>query len=314
MPELFHSASRPAALSAPELWPAASVDAWQAAPMTTFADWLASQPVAGSRQFRETSRETYTAMFSAWENFLSSRQLTVLEACRQDAGDFFAVHRLEPVSRRRYLQLLDRVYRHLRGIGWPGANPFREELAQERVLPVAPPRVLSAAEQRRLAEVLARQPGWKGERDRALAALLLGAGLRTNEVVALRLSAVSADFRIRVLPAGVHRDHTTLILPDPPWRAWYREWEAERQTRGLPGECACPSILAGKPYSPSGLFRRISHWLAQAEVDAGQQGANILRNTFARRALTSGRYTPEQVQEFLGHEDVHTTLRHAGPG
>jgi site-specific recombinase XerD len=292
-----------------DFWPAQSLDAWQRAPAETFFTWLADQRV-GSRQFRESSCETYSAMFSAWMRHLEDRQLTLLEATCQDATAFFSVHGLEPVSRRRYLQLLDKVYRQLRDSGWEHTNPMRLELLKARVLDVPLPAGLDDAAENQLVRALKDIEGWKGVRDRAMAALLLGAGLRTNELVSLPISALGEAYRVRVEPLGVHRSHTTLVLPDGPWRGWLRDWGIERIRRSIPGELLCPATLKGAAYSPSGLFRRVASWFDDAAVAAERHGAGILRNTFARKALSCGRYTPEEVQEFLGHEELRATTRH----
>lgn len=292
-----------------DFWPASHLASWRSAPLDCFSNWLAQWRILGVRQFRPSSRETYTAMFSWWMAHLSAKGLDLLEATPADAASFFAAAQLEPVSRRRYLQLLDRVYRHLHTIGWEGAHPLREELARERELDIALPPGLDEWQLERLVDNLAELPGWKGERDRAMAALLAGAGLRTHELIALPVSALDDSFELRVHPLSVHRPHTTLVLPDGPWRTWLQQWLATRQAMALPGVLLCPATRKGTAYSPSGLFRRVSAWLADFK-DLPQSGPNLLRNTFARQALRCGRYTPEQVQEFLGHEAFRATSRH----
>jgi site-specific recombinase XerD len=54
----------------------------------------------------------------------------------------------------------------------------------------------------------------------------------------------------------------------------------------------------------------VAAWLAPVGDALPQSGPNLLRNTFARQALTCGRYTLLEVQEFLGHEDLRATSRH----
>lgn len=75
---------------------------------------------------------------------------------------------------------------------------------------------------------------------------------------------------------------------------------------------AFPASRKGRPLSPAGLFRRIDTWLELADIEAPERGANLLRNTFARRALTtfSELYTPEQVKEFLGYTEDRSLYRH----
>lgn len=295
------------------LWPGTALVDWMQAPRAAFDAWLAGQVVEASRtrQFRATSIATYRAHFSVWLNYLERRHCTLLEATATEAAEFFAAHpTLDPISRRRYLKLWDRVYRSLRRLGWEGANPMTPELKREGLLEVALPEGLSDAELDQLREAVARLPGWRGMRDRALLALLAGAGLRANEVLALPVSAVNPDFSVEIRPQGVHRAHRSIILPGA-WREDWLAWALARSRLGVPGVLAFPAAKNGKPYTDSGLFRRIDTWLDQAGLQCEARGANLLRNTFARLALA--RYSPEEVQEFMGHEELRATLRHA-PG
>ncbi|KVP75291.1 tyrosine-type recombinase/integrase [Burkholderia ubonensis] len=293
-----------------DFWPAQSLDAWRSEPEKSFLAWLAQQRVVGVRQFRDSSRETYAAMFSWWLSVLAAKGLGLLEAAPHDATEFFSASEFEPVSRRRYLQLLDKVYRHLLCVGWTGKNPMTVELLKERELEIALPPGLDDASLTLVIGVLTNIPGWKGARDRCAAALLLGAGLRANELIHLRVGDVTEHYEIPIKPHSIHREHTTLILPDGPWRGWYQAWLAQRRELSIPGEVLCPGTPKGAPYSPSGLFRRVSAWLNPLNEGLPQTGPNLLRNTFARQALTCKRYTPLQVQEFLGHEELRATARH----
>lgn len=295
-----------------DLWPANSLSVWRSDPMAAFSDWLARQPLLSGTQFRESSCETYTAMFHTWVTFLKGRRMHALEARPVDATDFFVKHKtLQPVSRRRYLQLLDRVYIHLRELGWPEDNPLAVELAKERALELDLPPGLAPPEQAILLETLVGLPGWKGMRDRGLCALLMGAGLRTNEVANLSRQKVRDDYSILITPATVHSEHRSLLLPDGPWRNWFDNWLAERERLAIPGDWVVPGTSKGRPFSPSGLFRRTSAWFDAAGLSPKQRGPHILRNTFARNALACGRYTVQEVQEFLGHAELRATSRYS---
>jgi integrase len=294
------------------LFPANSLSAWTRDPKETFQAWLAEYRVTGPRQFRESSRETYTSMFAWWLSSLAAKGLGLLEATPQDATEFFAASEFEPLTRRRYLLLLNKVYIHLRSkkVGWEGENPLIVELKKERVLEIALPPGLVEDSLAQVITALTDIPGWKGARDRCAAALLIGAGLRANELINLRTDCVSDTFQIHVKPDTVHREHTTVILPDGPWREWFQAWPAVRQALAIPGDLLCPATRKGTPYSPSGLFRRVSAWLAPLGDSLPQNGPNLLRNTFARQALTCGRYSPSEVQKFLGHEELRATAKH----
>lgn len=293
-----------------DLWGAEdALQDWAAQPMSAFQRWLAGEIVAQRHQFRPTSVDTYTYHFSAWLKYLDSLRCNFLEATHREAETFFAQLEVEPVSRRRYLQLLDRVYRAVRAQGWEGRNPMALELKKEEVLPVADPVSLTDAQVATLYERLKLLDGWKGDRDRAMAGLLLGAGLRANEVIHLPKDAVGKDWSVIIKPRGVHRDHVSTILPGPA-REYWENWERDRAALGVGSEVAFPATKKGRPYTESGLFRRIDTWLKLAGIECEERGANLLRNTFARLALQ--RHTPEEVHEFLGHEVFRATLRHAG--
>ena len=295
-----------------ELFPANSLSAWTTDPKATFQAWLAQYRVVESRQFRESSRDTYTSMFAWWLSSLAAKGLGLLEVTPQDATEFFTASEFEPLTRRRYLLLLSKVYVHLRSkeVGWDGDNPLIVELKKERELEIALPPGLSEESLAQVIEILTDIAGWKGARDRCAAALLLGAGLRSNELINLRNEDVSETHAIRVKPHTVHREHTTLILPDGPWREWVESWRLMRQSLAVPGDLLCPATRGGTPYSPSGLFRRVSTWLKPLGETLPQSGPNLLRNTFARQALLSGRYALAEVQEFLGHEESRPTAKH----
>lgn len=304
-----------------DFWPAKSLAAWQADPRENFKRWLGEQRVLGTRTLRDSTKMTYCAMFDTWLQFLDARRLLLLEARTIDGTAFFeeraaVLHREEftAVSRRRYLLLLDKVYLYLKGLGWPHPSPVSRELRKEGVLDVPLPPGLPADDQAKLLSVLHAIPGWKGERDRGLASLLLGAGLRTHELVSFEEDQVESDFQVSVKPAEgrVHKAHTSILLPDGPWRDWFIVWKTERAKLNLPEAVTvfCPATSKGKPFSPSGLFRRIGKWFDAAGISPEQRGANILRNTFARNALTCGRYDAATVSEFLGHTDTRATVRH----
>lgn len=278
--------------------------------METFRSWLAQQRILGNRSFRVSSVETYTAMFSDWKKHLEAQHMRVTEAAAEDGTAFFELRTLEPISRRRYLLLLDRVYRHLKTCGLEGVNPLQVELSKERELERGLPPSLTDVQLDALEAYLQQISGWKGARDRGLAALLLGAGLRANEVIQLTLQDVAPDYAVTILPTGVHRPHVSLIVPDGPWRAWYDAWLVERPKKGTFGRLVIPTSPKGTGFDPSGLFRRVRSWLTDAEIKAEQSGPNLLRSTFARHVLTSERYTLQQVQEFLGHQDTRATQRH----
>ena len=292
-----------------DMWPADNLASWRDAPLEAFPKLLAEHHILFDRDFRSTSVRTYTAMLSWWCDKLAERRLSLLEATPADAFEIFDQEDFELVSRRRYLQLIDRVYDYIASIGWTGRNPMKSVLMKERELVVDLPPGLSNEQLEQLIERLKLMPGWKGARDRAASALLIGAGLRANELIRLQHKDLLPDYGIQVEKIEVHAARQTIVLPGGPWRAWLDNWLDMFGELRIPAHLVCPATRAGKGYSPSGLFRRVSHWL-EPFGELPQSGPNMLRNTFARKALTSRLYRIQQVQAFLGHVEDRATHRH----
>lgn len=305
----------------PDFWAESSLTQWSLSPRESFTEWLAQLRVLGVRSLRESSFETYLAMFSVWERYLREKGLGILEANSLDAQRFFEQHELEPSSRRRYLQLLDKVYHQLKLIGFKGENPLKNEFLKEGLLPEQIPPCLTLNQLKLLISTLERAKGWKGGRDRALVALTAGAGLRVNELISLRIQDIDLDWKVNVSSTGVHKSRESIVLPGKyernqtelttPWREWLIDWYGLKINFKVPGELVTPSTKSGGAYSRSGVFRRLKGIFAQSEISVPQNGANILRNTFARLALSSERYSAKEVQGFMGHEFARATERYS---
>lgn len=257
-------------------------------------------------------------MFRMWLGHLELEGVNTLSAGPAQARSFFDRLVLDKVSRRRYLQLLDKLYAHLVQERVIVHNPVSQEFYREEALPIELPVGLTDAQLSNLVQVLKTIPGWKGVRDRALAALTIGAGLRCSEVCGLSSRELHPNGFIELESRTVHKGHRTKILPDwcstldqvqANWSAWLGEWLDYKNDFNVHGDFVIPSTKGGKAYSPSGLFRRTSHWFILAKLTPDQGGVNILRNTFARLALQAG-MSQVTLMEYLGHEHYRATYRH----
>ena len=157
--------------------------------LQAYETWLARQPLS-SRTRGEYVR--WVRLFCGWlqdgadERALGADPLADLAARDYAARDFKRFLKSEralgPASVNLALAAVDHLYRQL-GLG--RANVRRESL------PVAAPRALSRDEQRALLRAAERA----GARDRALVVLMLFAGLRIGETVALDVDETSATRR-----------------------------------------------------------------------------------------------------------------------
>jgi len=144
------------------------------------------------------------------------------------------------------------------------------------------------------------------KRDQAMFGLMVGAGLRVNEVQRMRLEDLQTTFsptqmaRLRVRGKG---QKERIVWVTSGWYAVMQEWLAVR-----PVSSSDSFFLNqhGRPLSVAGIqYRLKSHAQAAGVTITCHQ----LRHTFARR-LAEQRMPIESISKLLGHAQVETTQRY----
>jgi integrase/recombinase XerD len=166
------------------------------------------------------------------------------------------------------------------------------------------PRTLSPGEAERLLEASAGTTP-RALRDRALAELLYGAGLRVSEAVGLERGSVDLDGRVvralgkgdreRIVPigreaAGALRRYLARGRPHLDRR--------HRQELFLNAQ--------GGPLTRAGAFLILRRLAARAGLEPARVHPHLLRHSFATHLLEGGADL-RSVQEMLGHADLATT-------
>lgn len=139
-------------------------------------------------------------------------------------------------------------------------------------------------------------------RDRAMFSLMLKAGLRVGEVVALRLTDLEPPgpdnlARLRVCGKG-DKERPTWLTPE----TWL-ELQAWRQVRPASDSPALFLNQHGRPLSVAGVQYRLKHYRQRAGLDLT---CHQLRHTFARR-LAEHEMPVDSLAKLLGHSDLQTT-------
>ena len=193
-------------------------------------------------------------------------------------------------------------FRHLVLLGARADNPAAELGLARRARRL--PRMLSPAEAERLVEAaVGTDP--RSLRDRALAELLYGAGLRVTEAVTLDRAAVDLDARlVRCLGKGGKER----VVP-----IGRRAAEAVRRylARGRPylDRRRRPELFLnarGGPLTRAGAFLILRRLAARAGLEPERVHPHVLRHSFATHLLEGGADL-RSVQEMLGHADLATT-------
>lgn len=155
-----------------------------------------------------------------------------------------------------------------------------------------------------------------GLRNRALLEVMLGAGLRVSEALALLgrdVDLARGEIRVNLGKGG--KDRVVPIAGQT--LAWLQAWHEKRDALGLfsPRRAFFPGLRTG----PTGQHSRrkgealkpryvqaLVQTLAEAAGIAKRVSPHTLRHTYASRMLDRG-LNIREVQELLGHSSVQTT-------
>jgi integrase/recombinase XerD len=209
---------------------------------------------------------------------------------------------LSPATIARRAAAVRSFFRHLVLLGARKDNPAAEVDLPRRRRHL--PRTLSVGEVERLIDA-ASGSGPRDLRDRALAELLYGAGLRVSEAVGLDRTSVDLDARIvRCLGKG---DKERIVPLGRPAADAVRRYAAhgrphlDRRHR--------PELFLnaqGGPLTRAGAFLILRRLAEQAGLEPERIHPHLLRHSFATHLLEGGADL-RSVQEMLGHADLSTT-------
>ena len=325
---------------------------WRGQPLVAFAAFVRSTEFVelGMRRRSElggdltaplkaSSANVYLRMFGAVVHWLAERGKNIYQITPADLEQFLehsddsglpqlhpanATRRRNSAIRIRYLRLIERVLAHLHVVPNPAQHLcFAVYRGGQRGMAGrdAAKAVLSDAEQTAFMAALpsdnasaSPQARWKRKRDRAMQALMLGAGLKVSEVLALRVGQVGARDAAGSVPIAldsgaanqVTRAHRTQLRPFAATEvlAWVASRKAERGQSQLLFPTTPDSNLL---LHPATVYRQVKATFERAGIDPKRWGGRTLRNTFAVRELVETGST-ELVGEFLGHRLQRSTL------
>jgi len=151
----------------------------------------------------------------------------------------------------------------------------------------------------------------KGLRDRAILAVMIGAGLRRSEVAALTFDHIQQREGRWVIVDLVGKGNRVRTVPMPSWaKVAIDEWV---QTANFDTGCVFRSInkggnLSGVSMTPQAIRDVIINYSEQLDLNVVPHD---LRRTFAKLAHKGGSGL-DQIQLSLGHASIKTTERYLG--
>jgi site-specific recombinase XerD len=300
---------------------ALSVQSWLKEPVATFVAWAQSPMANGGRGFSENSVKTYASMWGKFVKFRPSNTvladagqievfLNTLSA-RTRRGFQSGRGPENPLGiRRRYLAMLDQLFDSLVADGVRLDNPAKRLLfmldVTYRAVPRHMPVALAKKDEVTVIEVI---DSWdissrRGLRDRAVLALLAGAGLKVGEVLGLRVE----DVRLHDDPPNVQvaNRKNERLAPVAVWAvshiaAWLQLLGADGDLGGavFPGDDASPLAACT-------VYRIVASAIKKAKLNPKHVGPSVLRHTYAVRQLRAGTKL-STVSAWLGHVQETST-------
>lgn len=315
------------------------IDVWRNRPAEAFAAFVISpaflelskrktvkmstgREPAQREPIRASSAKVYVSMFGKFLRWLEQGHLSLFNVTEIDLMAFLEQSGsggkkvLNSVIRTQYLGLLERVYTHLDS----EANPARHASfaiyrsgSRSRLGTNAAKASLASDQEASFMAALPGQQGdetgaaWKRRRDRAMQAMMLGAGLKVSEVIDIHSANVGAknltgSAPITISPAsldGTVRAHQTQLRPFAVDTVM--QWVAERARLAIPGPLLFPATLDGGKLARATVYRQVKATFERAGIDPRHFGGRTLRNAFAIRELRASAGDIALVGEFLGH-------------
>jgi integrase/recombinase XerD len=319
---------------------------WQSDPMAAFTAFVKSDAyIALSMKapvgvegggivlpLRDSSVKVYVSMFGAFLAWMKERQLSLLSVSHVDIQTFLERGRVvagvfEPVLkseiRIKYVRMLERVFTHLNVFPNPAKHTAFQLYSAKAGGRDKAKMFLSEAEQRAFMAALPEVAPfdavvddgnvWRDRRDRALLALLLGAGLKVSEAIHLTLEKIGVkdgdgSIPITVVSSGIGGSHITRLRPFAVEALVL--WMAERTHLQIPGEIVFPANLHGGSLDPSTVYLLAKATFEKAGIDVQRKGPRTLRNSFAVRELEAPEGSVELVGELLGLKERKSTEKY----
>ena len=250
-------------------------------------------------------RRFLSAMFGTgcarWQRLRVEDIWRYSERCACGAKPGYANKRL--FALRRFLQ-----YVHSRGFCPAQLFHAVPHIASFTTTPAASVALTRAQQHRLLAAFPHHLP--TGRRDRAVALCMLDLGLRSAEVVLLRLGDVDMNRKRLAVPPIKGGDGRELPLPRR-LAAAIREYLAHRPPSCSERLFLRPSSLVGQPLSALAVQSAMTRAYRRAGLPQAWHGSHRLRHTFASRLFASGASLKE-IADMLGHRRLDSANLYTG--
>lgn len=294
-----------------------SLDTWLKTPEDAFPAWLSRQRQALS------TRRVRLSMWKKFIRYLESIKVTIPDCKACHVAGFIDSAGLEKEHAWRYIKLIEAVYVHLDALGLIMQNPgrlagqqhgqiqkndpmhFLEKTEEERLIHFLQLVLLEAQKEYLLNKGGSSVGGlsdvvWAVVRDAAAAAVLVGSGVKTGELVGLSVNC-TLEPGVLLIPTGAYDNDGHAVVRRAPLlpiaQLALEVWLPLRGPSSSLGNILFPAMLARRrkgqltptaAMHPATLFRRVQLLLNQVEISGARACGQTLRNTYAASLIESG--------------------------
>ena len=299
----------------PDLFNQSPAD-WVADPRKTFDAWLSA------RHFRGSSADVYRAQWHHFLDWLAERNKTLLNTEPALIDEFVSTLDVKREQRARYLRIMERVFDDMFKEAPTAGNPARPisraiDAQWADAHSNAPMGFLSETERVQIWRELERSIGpggqdisWRDLRDRAMAAVMLGAGLKLSEVETLKEGNVLFEEHLLLVEAADVRFSRRVPLPAHVAEIVER-WLDARAEAAVAGDLAFPAGRGGRPMHKATALRALDDLVEQAglmDMRTARISPQTLRNAYAATLIQAGE-SDELLAERLGFAQLLSSKR-----
>lgn len=257
---------------------------WERDPLKSFEDWLSQKKMSLN------SAKVYSFMWGKFSRWRESHHLDMAHVRSTHIEHFLDDAGLTKHHRYRYVRLIERVYQHLAlvnpGLGNPGSQAARQKVGEGHNSPMA---YLLEDQKNALVQWIVRDLSgeeyarkdepWKEKRDLAIAAAMLGGGIKVGEARGLSVSCISGDGAWLTVDGVGEPDHKTCLLPFA--RPVVQQWIEQRASMKLPGDWLFVAGENGRQMDAATIYRRVQRVMERSGISMdAREGPQTLRNAF----------------------------------
>lgn len=257
--------------------------------------------------------KTYNSMIFAYFSFLDKKKINIDSANKTIVEQFFKERGVTEKTKVRYLWLINDIYDDMLDGGFISKNDISLVLEKKRIgmrgkSAKRLPTVLSSHETQLLLNYTSSLPRhYSGQRERCALLLLLGTGMREQELCDLKTNNMHLNDETAYITIIGKFDKERLVpIPEDIINELLEFIDLKESSNARRSDFFLSSQSTGNPYVPSSVYRIVNTAMIDAGILKDKMSPHVLRHTFITRQLSAGAAL-SIVKNWAGHDSIATT-------